>query len=110
MTIIMVPLIIGLGVDDGIHVVHRLRENTPSPAYAVASVSRAILLTTLTTCSSFAVFLFTDHAGLEGMALVLLVGLPLCLLASVTVIPALAVVLGLTDAGGPTTIAVKEDR
>ena len=103
MTIIMVPLIIGLGVDDGIHVVHRLRENTPSPAYAVASVSRAILLTTLTTCSSFAVFLFTDHPGLEGMALVLLVGLPLCLLASVTVIPALAVVLGLTDAG-------KEDR
>lgn len=110
MTIIMVPLIIGLGVDDGIHVVHRLRENAPSPTHAVASVSRAILLTTLTTCSSFAVFLFTDHAGLEGMALVLLVGLPLCLLSSVTVIPALTMILGLTDAGARTNVARKEDR
>ena len=53
---------------------------------------------TATTSVSFATLLFTNHAGMEGMALVVLVGLPLCLIASVTVVPALAVVLGVANA------------
>lgn len=100
MTTVVVPLIIGLGVDDGIHVVHRLREgDRPTTADACGAVGRAILMTTLTTCASFAVMLFTDHAGLESMALVLLIGLPLCLLATVTLVPALAAVLPWRAAG-----------
>lgn len=95
LTTLVVPLLIGLGVDDGIHILHRLREDGPLPFGArVAATGRAIALTTGTTCASFATLLFTDHAGLEGMGLVVLVGLPLCLLASVTVLPALAMVLG----------------
>ena len=92
MTLLTVPLILGLGVDDGIHVVHRLKEEPEKgPGAATAGVGRAIFLTTLTTCTSFATLMFTDHAGMEGMTLVLLVGLPICLAASVTVIPAAAV-------------------
>ena len=90
MTLLTVPLILGLGVDDGIHVVHRLREEPDRPGTATAGVGRAIFLTTLTTCTSFATLMFTDHAGMEGMTLVLLVGLPICLAASVTMIPAAA--------------------
>ncbi|MFZ9886542.1 MAG: MMPL family transporter [Myxococcota bacterium] len=94
LTTLVVPLLIGLGVDDGIHILHRLREESALPLAArVAATGRAIALTTGTTCASFATLLFTDHAGLEGMALVVLVGLPLCLVASVTVLPALAVML-----------------
>jgi len=92
MTITVVPLIIGLGVDDGIHVVHRILEDPGGdPAEAAASVGQAIVMTTLTTCTSFAVMLGADHPGLEGMALVMLIGLPACLLASVSLVPALAV-------------------
>jgi len=95
MTSITVPLIIGLGVDDGIHLVHRLREAPDgSVSDAAASVGRAIVLTTLTTCASVSTLLFTDHPGLESMALVLLVGLPLCLAATVILVPALARLLG----------------
>lgn len=90
---LVVPLIIGLGVDDGIHVVHRMREGTVPPAEAAESVGRAIVLTTLTTCIGVSGFLFADHPGLESMAIALLLGLPLCLLASVCLIPALARVL-----------------
>ncbi len=91
MTSLVVPLIVGLGVDDGIHVAHRLKEKPEdSPAAAAGAVGRAILMTTATTCSSFLVLLFTNHAGLESMALVMLIGLPLCLLASITTLPALA--------------------
>jgi len=93
---VVVPLIIGLGVDDGIHVVHRIREY-PGPAHeAAVSVGRAIVMTTLTTCVGTAAFLFTDHPGLESMAMVLLIGLPMCLLASVCLIPALVHALRLS--------------
>ena len=93
---LVVPLLVGLGVDDGIHVVHRMREDEHLPAdVATCSVGRAIAMTTLTTCASFAVMLFSTHPGMESMALVLIFGLPLCLLASVTLIPAGAVLLGL---------------
>ncbi|MEM1247744.1 MAG: MMPL family transporter [Acidobacteriota bacterium] len=91
MTITVAPLIIGLGVDDGIHVVHRIWEDRRVPIdVATAAVGRAIVMTTLTTCSSFGVLLFSDHPGIESMALVMLIGLPVCLAASVTVLPALA--------------------
>lgn len=91
MTITVAPLIIGLGVDDGIHVVHRIKEDRSVPIeVATAAVGRAIVMTTATTCSSFGVLMFSDHPGIESMALVMLIGLPVCLLASITALPALA--------------------
>ena len=97
-----VPLVVGLGVDDGLHVVHRMREDEALPADAAAtSVGRAIVLTTATTCASVLGLLFSNHAGMEHLAIVFLVGLPLCLLASITLVPALAVLLGLRSSGSP---------
>ncbi len=94
MTWLVLPLIFGLGIDDGIHVVHRLLDDPTQPIREGAlSVGRAIGVTTLTTSASFSVLLFTDHPGLETMAAVMLIGLPACLLASVTVLPAAAVLL-----------------
>ena len=93
-TAVAVPLLLGLGVDDGVHVVHRLRERSPAEIPdGVAAVGRAIAMTTATTCVSVVAMLFTNHAGLESLALALLVGLPICLLASVSLVPALVVLL-----------------
>ena len=94
LTALTVPLLVGLGVDDGIHVLHRMREDSGAPAEQSASaVGQAIVLTTLTTCASFGILLFANHAGLESMALVVLIGLPICLLASVMLVPAAATIL-----------------
>jgi uncharacterized membrane protein YdfJ with MMPL/SSD domain len=94
MTAVVVPLLVGLGVDEGIHVVHRIVEDRDRPyAASAAAVGRAIVMTTTTTLASFAVLLFTDHPGLESMAWVMLVGMTLSLLASITTLPALAVAL-----------------
>lgn len=99
MLILVVPLLVGLGVDDGIHVVHRMREDDQlAPDIATCSAGRAIVMTTLTTCASFSVMMFSNHPGMESMALCLIWGLPLCLLASVTLIPAASVLLGLRSA------------
>ena len=72
----VLPLVIGLGVDDGIHVVKRMQEeDKPAPDVAAISVGRAITMTTITTCSSFAVTLFANHTGLESMGKIMLLGL-----------------------------------
>jgi hypothetical protein len=97
LTATVVPVIIGLGVDDGIHVVDRLRRYNAYTGEriheAVEGVGRPIFLTTATTCVSFAGLLFTDHAGLESIAHFMLLGIPLCFLASITVIPAAATLM-----------------
>ena len=58
------------------------------PEDATISVSKAIVMTTLTTSVSFGVLLFSNHPGIESMSLALLLGLPLCLITSTTVLPA----------------------
>lgn len=92
MTIVVVPVILGLGVDDGIHIVERIRRygllNAEELHEAVMGVGRPIFLTTSTTCVSFAALLFTNHSGLESIAHFMLVGIPLCFLTSVTMLPA----------------------
>jgi len=93
-TLVGLPLLLGLGVDDGIHIVHRMLEQPEEPLENVVScVSRSIAMTTVTTCASVATLIFTRHPGIESVAILLLVGLPLCLLASVTLLPACAVLL-----------------
>lgn len=94
-TLVAIPILLGLGVDDGIHTVHRLRE--PACARiedAVGSVGPSILLTTATTCASVGLLLWTRHPGIESVATLLLVGLPMSLLMTVTLLPAAAAVLG----------------
>ena len=88
-TVLVMPLLIGLGVDDGIHEVHRIRQMGGPPDKAAVSVGRAITMTTLTTIASVTAFLFSDHRGLESLALVLIIGLPLCLAATLLLVPAL---------------------
>lgn len=94
----VVPVILGLGVDNGIHVVARLRQyrdrSEAAIHTAVEGVGRAIFLTTATTTLSFVSLLLSNHAGMESIAWFMLLGVPACFVASVTVLPAAAKVLG----------------
>jgi len=91
-TLVGVPLLLGLGVDDGIHIVHRMLEQPEKSIDSVVdAVGRSIAMTTATTCAGVVALLFTRHPGIESVAILMLVGLPLSLLASVTVLPACAV-------------------
>ena len=94
-TLVAIPILFGLGVDDGIHVVHRMVELPHAPLQkVVGSVARSIAMTTWTTCGSVALLLFTDHPGIESIAVLLGVGLPMTLLTTVTLIPAIATIFG----------------
>lgn len=93
------PLILGIGIDDGIHVVDRWRElrreglpQREAVYEASHKTGRAILLTTLTTMVGFGVLVAINHPGIQAMALMVTVGVGMCLVTSVSVLPALILV------------------
>ncbi|WP_372365285.1 RND family transporter [Candidatus Uabimicrobium sp. HlEnr_7] len=80
------PLIFGIGIDDGVHIVHRFRENGDI-IKTISETGRAILLTTITTLVSFGALLFTNHSGLIGLGILVGIGVSLCFVFSVTILP-----------------------
>ena len=83
------PLIFGIGIDDGVHLVHGWKEGGDL-APTVSRVGAGILFTSISTSLSFGVLLGLDHNGFEGLALLVILGVGSCFLASVTLLPVLA--------------------
>jgi len=87
------PLLIGIGVDDGIHIIHRyLEERALSPDGAVERAGRmttvAILVTSLTTMLVFASLLIARTPGLRFLGVSALLGIGFTLLFSLVFLPA----------------------
>ncbi|MEO7795487.1 MAG: MMPL family transporter, partial [Thermoanaerobaculia bacterium] len=92
MNIFVITMIIGIGVDYGIHVIHRYREEeaTPGgdPAAAVEETSRGIFLAALTTIVGFGSLATSHYPGLISMGLVSTLGTLTTALVAIAVIPA----------------------
>jgi len=87
--IMAVPLIIGIGIDDGVHIIHRYQiEGRGEHQIVFASTGRAVLLTSLTTMLGFGSLTFATYRGLGSMGSALFIGVGTCFLATVLVIPA----------------------
>lgn len=91
--VVAIPLIIGIGVDSGIHVIHRWRECDGDVDEALRSTGLAVLVSSLTTIMAFGALLFSSHGGTSGLGLTLLIGVSTCCIASLIVLPALLVTL-----------------
>jgi predicted RND superfamily exporter protein len=89
--IIAVPLILGIGIDDAVHIIHRYRiEGGGGKIDKVFSTTgRAILLTSLTTIAAFGSFLFSLYRGLSTTGIILSIGIAVCFVTSVCFLPAL---------------------
>ena len=88
--VIVLPLILGIGVDSGIHLVHRHREGLREAKNLLdTSTARAVLFSALTTLISFATLAFSNHLGIASLAQLLCVGILLMLIANVVVLPAI---------------------
>jgi hypothetical protein len=85
--IIVLPLILGIGVDNGVYVIHDFRKQT-GPYRTSASTMNAIILTSLTSMSGFGSLLVASHRGLASLGLVLVLGLSTCLFVSLVTLPA----------------------
>lgn len=83
---IMLPLLLGLGVDGGVHVLHDYRAQTGR--YSMSrSTARSILLTATTSIVGFGSLMIASHRGLFSLGFVLTVGVTAALLTSLVAIP-----------------------
>lgn len=85
--IVGLPLIIGVGIDNGVHVLHRYRRDR-SVQLAAVQTGGAVVLSSLTTMIGFGSLAFASHRGYASLGQLLFLGVGACLLSAVTVLPA----------------------
>jgi predicted RND superfamily exporter protein len=86
------PVLVGIGIDYGIHVVHRFRESAPVREI-VTETGRAFVLTTLTTMAGFGSLIWSRYKGLNSFGFVTIVGMTFVLLTSLVSLPAFLMLL-----------------
>lgn len=92
-SIVGIPLILGIGTDDGVHIVHRYRlEKKGNLPLILRSTGRAILLTTLTTAVGFGSLIFASDKSIWAIGTTVAIGISFAYLATVFVlVPVLAI-------------------
>ena len=91
--VIVLPLLFGLGVAGGIHVVDRTRSNTDIARTLRTSTPRAVFFSALTTIGSFGSISLSAHPGTSSMGILLTVALFMSLISTLIFLPALLTLL-----------------
>jgi predicted RND superfamily exporter protein len=93
-TAMVSTIVFGIGVDDSIHIIDRIREEKETPGGIVKTVSRTgqtIFETTATTCAGLAAGLLVNIPGLRNFFALMMILITLALLTSVLLLPSLIV-------------------
>jgi predicted RND superfamily exporter protein len=85
---VAIPLILGIGIDDGIHIVHRYRERK-DVGQAVRLTGRAVIMTSLTTMVGFGSLSTSHFPALASLGQLALLGIGSCLFTSLVLLPSL---------------------
>ncbi len=105
---IVMPLMLGIGVDTGVHAVHRWRQQPyDRPAGLAGGSGRAITLTVATTAIGFACMMIAEHRGVRSLGVVMTLGLALVWVGAVLMLPA---ILRLRTAPSAAQTAETEER
>ena len=86
--IMTLPLVIGIGVTNGIHVLNRFAEEQ-TPSILARSTGKAVLVSGLTSMAGFGSLILAQHQGIYSLGCVMTTGLATCMIAGVTFLPAL---------------------
>jgi predicted RND superfamily exporter protein len=86
--VMALPVILGIAVDDGVHLVHGFLAEEGDLERTLAGAGRAVLLTSLTTLAGFGALALTAHRGLASFALVTVLGVGSSLVLSLFLLPA----------------------
>lgn len=88
--LVVLPAILGIGNDNGVHLAARYLEEGKNSMWSVLrSTGQHISIGSLTTMMGFAGLLFTHHPGLYSIGLVAVIGIGMTLLSAITFLPAL---------------------
>jgi hypothetical protein len=86
--VIVLPMLLGMGIDSGIHLVHRHRVKPEEVDVLATSTARAVFFSAVTTIVSFASLAFVPHRGMAAVGKLLTLGVSLTLVCYVVVLPA----------------------
>ncbi|SDF80955.1 hypothetical protein SAMN05216241_102421 [Limimonas halophila] len=107
--VIVLPLLLGLGVSSGIHLVLRARQVAAIDQVFATSTPRAVLLSVLTTLASFGTLVLSDHKGMSSMGALLTLAITFILISVLVVLPCLIAAVAPYHARGTGVRAARKD-
>ena len=90
--IMTLPLVIGIGVTNGIHILNRFAEER-TPGILSRSTGKAVLVSGLTAIAGFGSLILAQHRGIHSLGVVMASGIAACMVAGLTFLPALLALL-----------------
>jgi len=100
LNVLVVPLLLGVGVDSGIHLVHRAEHPVLAREDLLGTTTaRAVFFSALTTAMSFGTLGFSSHRGISDLGVALTIGMFLVVICNLIVLPALIALRGGMDEG-----------
>ncbi len=91
--IMTLPLVIGIGVTNGIHILNRYAEER-TPGILARSTGKAVLVSGLTAIAGFGSLVLAQHRGIHSLGVIMSIGIATCMIAGLTFLPALLNLLG----------------
>ena len=91
--VVVLPLVLGIGVDAGVHMVHRNRQSQDSEGVGqldetVRTTGGAVLIASVTTLIGFAGLTLADYVAMKSLGITMVIGVSSSLIASLWVLPA----------------------
>ena len=97
--VVVLPLLFGIGIDSGVHLVHRCRESmAENNGHArltdiLCGTGSAVTVASVTTMVGFSAMLLADYGAAKSLGIVMVLGVGCILLACLLMLPALLVLL-----------------
>jgi uncharacterized protein len=85
--IMTLPLVIGIGVTNGVHILNRYAEEH-NPSILSRSTGKAVIVSALTTIAGFGALIPAKHQGIQTLGIVMSLGVAMCMIVAVTFLPA----------------------
>ncbi len=93
LNVVVLPAILGIGVDSGVHMVYRAKQLPPEGRGELlgTTTAQAVFFSAVTTLASFGTLMLSAHRGVGTLGQLFAIGMAFTLLANLVVLPALIV-------------------
>jgi len=84
-------MILGVGIDYGIHIIHRITQEGLSNPAGLLETGKAVVMAAMTNVAGFGTIGLSNYPGLKSMGIVCAIGSVTCLVTALTTLPALLI-------------------
>jgi predicted RND superfamily exporter protein len=84
-------MILGVGIDYGIHIIHRISQEGLGNPEGLLETGKAVVMAALTNVAGFGTIGLSNYPGLQSMGILCVVGSLTCLITALTTLPALLI-------------------